>query len=152
MKRRDDSGTLELFGDVAPRPVVARYDEQLVHAGNQRGRLARAVAAALRNHNADRAGIATEMSAYLGERVSEGMLNRYASQGAEDHAMPAHRLVALAVITGDARLINALLGDTGLVAVEAKYEPLIRREMLREVKASLENELAAADAAWRAKR
>jgi hypothetical protein len=150
--KRGDAGTLDMFREFTPQPVVARFDEQLVRAGNQRGRVARAVAATLRDHDSDRAGIANEMSAYLGERVSEPMLNRYASQGAEEHAITAHRLIALAVITGDARLINALLADTGLVAVDAKYEPLIRREMLRDAKANLEREEAAADAAWRAKR
>jgi hypothetical protein len=151
MKQRD-AGTLDLFREFTPEPVVARYDEQLVRAGNERGRVARAVAAALRSQDDRRAEIAREMSEYLGERVSEPMLNRYASQGAEDHAIPAHRLIALAVITGDARLINALLADTGLIAIAAKYEALIRREMLRDAKARLEREELAADADWRAKR
>lgn len=151
MKRRD-AGTIDLFGDFKPAPVVARFDEQLVRAGNERGRVARAVAAALRDQDDRRSAIAQEMSAYLGERVSEAMLNRYASQGAEEHAIPAHRLIALAVITGDARLINALLADTGMIAVDAKYEALIRREMLREARSKLEREEAAADAQWKAGR
>jgi len=151
MSKRD-GGTLDMFREFAPPPVVARFDEALVRASNERGRVARAVAATLREQDDRRAAIAAEMSEYLGERVSEAMLNRYASQGAEEHAIPAHRLIALAVITGDARLLNALLADTGMIAIAAKYEALIRREMLRDAKANLEREEAAADAAWRAKR
>ena len=151
MKNRD-AGTLDMFRDYTPGPVVARYDEQLVRASNDRARLARAVAAALRVNNGDRAAIANEVSEYLGERVSEAMLNRYASQGAEDHAIPAHRLIALAIVLGDARLINALLTDTGLIAIDAKYEALIRREQARDAAARMQREAEAADAAWRASR
>lgn len=151
MKGRD-GGTLDLFRDYQPGPVVARYDEQLVRASNDRARLARAVAAALRSNNGDRAQVAKEVSEYLGERVSEAMLNRYASQGAEEHAIPAHRLIALAIVLGDARLINALLTETGLIAIDAKYEALIRREQAREAAARLQREAEAADAAWKASR
>jgi regulatory protein CII len=151
MKRRDGS-TLDLFLDYEPRSVVARFDEHVVRASNDRGRVARAVAATLRDHDGERAAIAQEMSSYLGERVSEAMLNRYASQGAEEHAISAHRLIALAVITGDARLINALLADTGLIAISEKYEALIRREQAREAAERLQRVAASADAEWRAKR
>jgi chorismate mutase len=150
MKR--DAGTLDMFRDYKPGPVVARYDEQLVRASNDRARVARAIAAALRANNGDRAAIANEVSEYLGERVSEAMLNRYASQGAEDHAIPAHRLIALAIVLGDARLINALLADTGLIAIDSKYEALIRREQARDAAARMQREAEAADAAWKASR
>lgn len=149
---RRDRATLDLFEDYEPRSVVARFDESVVRAGNDRGRVARAVAATLRDQTSERSAIAQEMSAYLDERVSEAMLNRYASQGAEDHSISAHRLIALAVITGDARLINALLADTGLIAISGKYEALIRREQAREAAERLQRVAAHADAEWRAKR
>jgi hypothetical protein len=151
MKSRD-AATLDLFEDYEPRAVVARFDESLVRAANQRARVSRAIAAALRDGAFERAAVAEEMSAYLGERVSEAMLNRYASQGAEDHAIPAHRLIALAVITGDARVINAMLADTGLIAIDQKFEALIRRERAREAADRMTREAARADAEWRAKR
>jgi hypothetical protein len=151
MKPRD-AATLDLFDDYEPRAVVARFDESLVRASNQRARVARAIAATLRDHESERDAIASEMSAYLGERVSVAMLNRYASQGAEEHAITAHRLIALAVITGDARLINALLADTGLIAIDNRFEALIRREQAREAAERLQRVAARADAEWRTKR
>ena len=146
-----DAHTLDLF-DAAGRPVVARFDEAQVRAASVRDRVARAVSAALRAYGGEREQIAREMSEYLGERVSKAVLDQYASQANAEHAVPAHRLIALAIITGDARLINALLADTGLVAVADKYEPLIEREMAREAIDKLQRRAAAQDAQWRARR
>jgi len=151
MKRGDDR-TLDLFRDCEPRPVVARYAEDHVRAATLSARIARAVTAALKSYDGEREHVAAEMSAYLGERVTENMLNQYASQANVQHAIPVHRLIALAVVTGDARLINALLFDTGLVAVEAKYEALIERERTKEQIEKLQRKAAAIDAEWRAKR
>lgn len=92
------------------------------------------------------------MSAYLDESIKKSMLDAYASVSREGHHIPAHRLVALAIITGDARLLNALLEDTGLIAIEVRYEALIRREMAKEQQERLAREIAAADAQWRARR
>lgn len=153
MKR--DPDTLDLFSGA---PIVARYEEERVRAATLNERITRAAGAALKdfmartNFATDRKAIAAEMSEYLGERVTENMLNQYASQANLEHAIPAHRLIALAIVTGDARLINALLQDTGLVAVEEKYEPLIRREIKREQIDKLQRELNAADGQWRSRR
>lgn len=140
--------------DVASRaqPIVPRFDEREVRASTARARIARAVTAALKSFDGEREAIAAEMSAYLGERVSKGMLDQYASQASELHAIPAHRLVALAVITGDARLVNAALADSGLIAIAAKYEPLLARELAREEIERLRQAAAAHDARWRAAR
>lgn len=151
MKARDPL-TLDLFRDVEPRAVVERYDETQVRASSLAERVSRAVTAALKDFDGERDAIAAEMSAYLDERVSKAMLDQYASQANAQHAIPAHRLIALAIITGDARLINALLADTGLIAVNAKYEPLIAREMTKEAIDRLQRKVSANDAAWRARR
>jgi hypothetical protein len=151
---RRDPLTLDLFASLEPKPVVERFDEPQVRASTLAERMARAVSTALKEFDADRALVATEMSAYLGgETVSKAMLDQYASQtNSATHAIPAHRLIALAIVTGDARLINALLADTGLVAVNAKYEPLIRREMTREAIEKLQRQAHASDAEWKATR
>jgi hypothetical protein len=150
--RKRDTTTIDMFKDFAPKCVVARYDETQVRAATLSARMARAVAATLKDHDGARSALAAEMTAYLGERISENMLNQYASQASEQHAIPAHRLVALAIVTNDARLINALLADTGLIAVQSKYEPLIDREMTREAIEKLQRDEAAKDARWRAAR
>lgn len=152
MPKARDRNTLDLFRDVEPAPVVERFAEELVRTPDQAGRVARAVTATLKEYDGERAAIAKEMTAYLGETVTEAMLNQYASQANSKHNIPAHRLIALAVIAGDARLINALLMDTGLIAVPAKYEALIAREMAKEQVEALQRRVAAADAQWRANR
>ncbi len=152
MSKARDTGTLDLFRDLEPAAVVERYDEAQVRAATLPARIARAVAATLKDFDGDRAALASEMTAYLGERVTENMLNQYASQANISHAIPSHRLIALAIVARDARLINALLADTGLIAVQSKYEPLIVREMQLEAIEKLQRKVAANDAQWKASR
>jgi hypothetical protein len=152
MGRDKDAGTLDLFRDTQPAPVVERFAEERVRAASHAARVARAVSEALRDCDFDREAVAKEMSAYLGERVSKAMLEAYASQARETHTIPAHRLIALAVVTGSAKLINALLEGTGLIAVEGKYEALIERERLKEHLDDVQRKIAARDAQWKASR
>ena len=150
MSRRRDASTLDLFHDYAPK-VVDRFEERDVRASSLRERIARAVAKALKDSAIDRSKLAADVSAYLGEDVTKNMLDQYASQ-AGTHAIPSHRLIALAIVTGQAAIINAALQDTGLVAIETKYEPLIEREMTREAIDRLQQRLATRDAQWKANR
>lgn len=152
MSKRRDTSTPDLFRDFTPPPVVARYDAERVRAATMTMRLARAVSEALKNSGRARNIVAHLMSEWLGESVSEAMLGQYASPANDKHNIPAHRLIALAAVTKDARLINALLADTGLIAVDEKYEALIRREMAKEARDRLDREIAAADATWKAGR
>ncbi len=151
MKRRDP-GTIDLFREFEPKPVVPRFAPERVRAANCAARVARAVAEAVKDSGYSHDVIAHRMSEYLGESISRDMLYAWSSPAKEKHSIPTHRLVALAVVTGDARLINALLADTGMIAVDARYEALIRREMAKDARDKLDREIAAADAEWRAGR
>lgn len=152
MPRRDPH-TIDLFREFEPPPVVERYDPERVRAASLPMLIARAISETLREHPEPRAEIAKAMTEYLGEPVTVAMLDKYASLAASStHAIPAHRLVALAVVTGDARLINALVAQAGLICVGAKYEALVRRELAKEAQEKLAREIAAADAQWRAGR
>jgi hypothetical protein len=135
------------FGDLVPR-----FSAERVRAASVAGRIARAVSEALKDCDFDREHIAREMSAYLGEQVTKAMLDAYASQAREEHNIPAHRLVALAVIAGDARLLNSVLDGTGFIAVDGRFEALLKRERAIALREELEREIAEADAEWRAKR
>lgn len=149
MGRDRDADTPDLFA-VAPPRVVARFEEVDVQAATASERIARGVSKVLRDCGTPRAEVAKAMSYLLQERVSEAMLNAYASQArCETHAIPAHRLVALAAVTGDERLLNLLLADTEFIVVDAKFEPLIKREMAKEVRARLDREIAEHDAEWK---
>lgn len=152
MTARRDRRTLDLFRDYAPTPVVARFEAEAVKAYRLQGRVAKAVARTLDDAGRSRAEVARAMSEVLGEDVSKAMLDAYASQAKEGHQISAARLAALVEVTGDARALNTLLADFGLIAVPDRYEALLRREAAREARERFEREEAAADAEWRARR
>lgn len=149
-KRRPAAGTLDLFSDFKPAPVVERYAEDSVRAFDLAGRLSKAVAQTLADCGMPRGEVATAMKDLLqDETMSKAMLDNFASQ-AKDHVISALRLVALVAVTGDPRALNMLLESTGMVVVPAKYEQLIRREVAKDRLAEMQREIDAADAAWRA--
>lgn len=150
-KRRRDTATPDLFRDYVVPDVVERFEPERMRAATVAMRLARAISEALKASGRSRAEIAAEMSDYLGDTVTEQMLHQYAAPSNERHTIPAHRLLALYSVTGDARLINAVLAGSGLIAVADKYEVLIRRELAKEARERLDREIAATDAQWRAK-
>jgi len=149
MKR--DRSTLDLFRDFEPAPVVPRFADEDVRAWNRSRRLKRTIAKTLDEAEGDRESVAAAMSEWLGESVSKAMLDNFASQEKE-HQISALRLVALIAVTGDARALNDLLTEAGLIVIDKKYEALLRRERARELRERLEQEERAADAEWRAKR
>lgn len=149
MKR--DGSTPDLFRDFQPAPVVPRFAADDVKAWSRARRLSKAIAKTLADDGRSREVIAEAMSELLEEPVSKAMLDNYAAQEKE-HAISALRLAALVMVTGDARALNALLEEGGLIVVEAKYEALLRREKARELRERAEREEQAADAEWRARR
>jgi hypothetical protein len=151
MKKRSIDN-LDLFRDFTPPPVVERHDPDRVRAATLPMLLARAIAETLKECGQTRAEIAQAMSEQLGETVTEAMLNKYASTASEQHTIPAHRLVALTAVTEDARILNALLSECGLIAVPVEYEALIRRERAKEARDRLDREISASDAEWKAAR
>lgn len=149
-KRRRDAGTIDLFRDLTPPPVVERYPEESVRAYDVAGRLSKAVAQTLADCGMSRAEVAKAMADLLNdETMSKAMLDNFASQ-AKDHVISALRLVGLVAVTADPRALNMLLEPAGMVVVPAKYEPLIRREVAKDHLTALQREIDAADAAWRA--
>ena len=149
--RRRDTNTLDLFRDLTPKPVVPRFGDDDVKAWTPARRLSRAIAKTLDDCGRSREEIAEALSEHLGERVSKGMLDAYASPE-KPHAISALRLAGLVTITGDARALNTLLSSVDLIVVEARYEALLKRERARELKERLEREEQAADAEWKARR
>ncbi|MBX3580791.1 MAG: hypothetical protein KF810_02695 [Rhizobiaceae bacterium] len=150
MSRRRDSTTPDLFRDYQPAPVVERFDAEAVQAWSMQARLSKAVALTMDEAGRGRDEIAAAMSEVLKASVSKAMLDGYASQAREQHSISAVRLAALVIVTGDARALNVLLEDAGLIVIPKKYEALLRREKAREIKERAEREEQAADAEWKA--
>lgn len=152
MSRRRDTATSDLFKDYVPAPVVERFAPERVRAVSSAARIKRAIAEAIKQSRYGRDAIAILMSEATGENITAATLDQYTSTANEKHNIPAHRLVALFQATGDVRLINAMLEGSDAVAVPAKYEALIRREMAKEAVDRLQQEVHAADAEWRVRK
>lgn len=142
----------DLFRDFTPAPVVERFSADQVRASACAARIKQAISRAIKESSLSREEIAKRMSTDLDESISASMIDQYTSEANERHNIPAYRLVSLFVVTGDVRVINAMLADTGVVAVADKYEALIRREMAKEARDRLDREINSADAQWRAGR
>lgn len=147
-----DAFTVDLFRDYQPTPVVERFADDQVKAWSIAGRLAKAIAITMEESAMSRDEIAQQMSELTKTAISKATLDAYASQAKEQHQIPAARLAALVAVTGDARAVNVLLEEAGLIAIPRKYEALLKRERARELREQLEREERAADAEWRAKR
>lgn len=72
------------------------------------------------------------MSGYLGEEVSQPMLDAYASVARDQHRISVTRFIALVHATGDRRLLELLAEPVGLAVIERKYLPLIELAAIRE--------------------
>lgn len=151
MARKRDTFSLDLFRDYQPEPVVERFADDAVKAWSLAGRLSKAIALTIDDSDMTREDIAHAMSDMTKTSVSKAMLDAYTSQAREQNQISAVRLAALVAITGDARALNVLLEEAGLIAIPKKYEALLKRERARELRALLEREEQAADAEWRAK-
>lgn len=116
--------------DWIPPQVAETFEPALIRAESLKGRLSRAVAATLKGRN--REEIASEMSDFLDEGVSAGMLSAYASQAREDNTISAVRLIALVHATGDIRLLQVLMDPLDQVAVPSRLLPAIEEAMLTE--------------------
>ncbi|WP_137136653.1 hypothetical protein [Rhizobium sp. FKY42] len=151
MARKRDSFSLDLFRDYQPEPVVERFADDQVKAWSLAGKLAKAVALTIEESGMTREQIAADLSEVTKSTVSKATLDAYTSQAKEQNQISAVRLAALVAITGDARALNVLLEEAGLIAIPKKYEALLKRERARELRVLLEREEQAADAEWRAK-
>ncbi len=138
--------------DWTPPQPVRRFDDHRVRAATARDRLARAVAAALKD--ADAAGTAREeiaqrMGEFLGERISVNALNAYASPARDDHTISAVRLMALLHATHDQRLLELLAEPMGWAVVDRKFLPLIELAATQQRADELERRVRSLKAAAR---
>jgi hypothetical protein len=150
--RKRDTLTIDLFKDYQPEPVVDRFAADQVKAWSLAGKLKRAIALCMEECDLSRDEIAAQMSEITKTEISRTTLDAYASQAKENHQISALRLAALVEITGDARALNVLLEEAGLIVVPKKFEALLKRERARELREALDREIQNADAQWKANR
>ncbi|HEY9081304.1 phage regulatory CII family protein [Magnetovibrio sp.] len=122
-----------------PHDVVVRFKDERVRTATLRSQLSRAVSETLTDADATRDEIAQKMSEWLGENVSKEMLDNYASEAKEDHAISLPRAIALIEVTGDVRLLQLIAEMFGHVVIESRYlyavdEAMVTEEMERLAK------------------
>lgn len=131
MVRRHDFGTVDMFREYTPpEPVAAQLDPQIAKGGTLDVKIARVLSHAMAECGKPREQIAAEMSDYLGQRVTENMLDCYASPARRDHKITLERFIALIDVTGCYGLLAFVCSAAGFVAVPERYADII--EIWRE--------------------
>jgi hypothetical protein len=124
-----------------PSRVVRRFAAELIRAASLASRLCRAQKLTLKECGQSRDKVAAGMSAYLGETITEAMLNSYVSESMDAHVVNTVRFIAFIAVTGDHRPLNALLDELNLVVIDKKYLPWIEVGMLREQQEKLNRDV-----------
>lgn len=143
MTKRRDPHTLDLFRDYAPPEVVPAFEPEISRGGTLDVKISRVLSEAMARSGKTRAGIAAEMSDYLSQRVTENMLDCYASPARRDQKITLERLIALVDATECNELLNFICEFFGFVAVPARYAEVIRLWQTEEKLAELERHRAA---------
>jgi len=126
----------DLFG-VAPSPAEIAYPPEDVRAATLNSQLCRAISTSLKACGLSRAKVAEAMSSYLGATVSEAMLDAYASPARDSHVINWPRLIALAHVTGDVRLLSIGLEQFGVALIDRRHLPYVEMGILDEEKADI---------------
>lgn len=154
MARHRDPLTKDLFAWEPPRVAVG-YSAEVTGRGPLDNRIARLVGQALRDakdEGLSRAEVARRMSAFLRRTVSEAVLNKWSSEGSEDHRIPLDAFVALVDATGARDLLGFVPGEFGMTVIESEYAEMIKLHLIREKKQELEAQEQALLAKWKARR
>lgn len=130
---------LDLLDWTPPQAEIA-FDHHDVRSASPAGRIARAVAVALRDCGRPRTETAAAMSDYLGERVTPNMMDAYASVARTLHPISLVRFLALIHVTRDRRLLQMLAEPMGWAVVERRHLPLIAAARIREREDALKAE------------
>ncbi|WP_028710385.1 hypothetical protein [Paracoccus pantotrophus] len=133
-RRYRDPLTKDLF-EWQPPQVAVGYSEDVTGRGRLDNKIARLIAQALRDaRDADltRIQVARSMSEYLGRTISEAMLNKWSSEGSEDHRIPLDAFIALVHATGAKDLLGFAPGEFGMTVIASEYAELIEERLLED--------------------
>lgn len=134
VRRYRDPLTKDLF-DWQPPQVAVGYSDDVTGRGRLDNKIARLIGQALRDARDDgksRAQVARSMSEFLGRAISEAMLNKWSSEGSEDHRIPLDAFMALVRATEVRALLGFVPGEFGLTVIENEYAEMITDQLLDE--------------------
>lgn len=129
MSRRPCVNTANLFEWHPPEPVVT-FEPARIRAASLANEISRAISVALSECEIGREEIAQKMSDFLGQPVSLNMLDKYASEAAEEHIINLVRFYALVEATRDIRLVQNIAEKLDCIVVPKAYRIVI--ELARE--------------------
>jgi hypothetical protein len=116
--------------------VAVGYADDVAGRGPLQNRIARVVSRALRDARDDRGVSRTEvarrMADELGRRVTEDMIEKWASEASEAHRIPLDAFIALIAATGADELLGFVPGLRGFVVVPRRYKAVIDLQLLEE--------------------
>ena len=116
--------------------VTVGYADDVAGRGPIQNRIARLVSRALRDARDDRgmsrADVARRMTDELGRKVSEDVIEKWASEASETHRIPFDAFIALVAATGATELLGFLPNLMGFVVVPKRFKPLIELQLLEE--------------------
>lgn len=124
-KRRRCSTTDDLLSWSPPEPVKS-FPKDRVRAASIAATISRGVSEALKRSGRNRDQVAQEMADYLGENVSPNMLDKYASEAAEEHVINVVRFMALVHATKSRELIQMLAEPFDWAVVEKRHVDAIQ--------------------------
>jgi len=154
MARHRDTLTKDLFSWQPPQVAVG-YSADVIGRGPLDNRIARAISQALRDARDDgrsRSDVAEVMSKYLRRSISEAMLNKWSSEGSDQHRIPLDAFMALVHASGAKSLLGFIAGEFGLTVIEDEYAELIEAQLLDEHLEEMQARRAALSAKRRARR
>lgn len=132
MPRARDPLTKDLFAWEPPKVSVG-YSDDVIGRGRLDNKIARQISQALRDAREDglnRAEIAQRMTDYLGRSISEAMLNKWSSEGSEEHRIPLDAFIALVHASNVTALLGFVPGEFGLTVIASEYAELIEERLL----------------------
>ena len=151
MPRRRDPHTKDLFS-WEPEPIVAAYADEIKGRGDLESQISRVLAQALRDaKDADvsRSEIAGRMAQWLGRKVTEDQLDKWASEASGDRRIPLDAFLALVHATQCHELLGFAAGLFDLAVVPNKYVDILEMHQLQEHKQEVEARLSALQAKTR---
>ena len=154
MARHRDPLTKDLFSWQPPQVAVG-YSEDVIGRGRLDNKIARLIAQALRDARDEglaRSEIARAMAGYLGRPISEAMLNKWSSEGSEDHRIPLDAFIAMVHATGAKDLLGFAPGEFGMTVIASEYAEMIRLQMIRDKRQELEAQERMLEAKLKARR
>lgn len=123
-----------------PDRVAVGYPDDVAGQGELPNRIARLVSRALRDakdRGLGRSDVALRMTRELGRKVTESILEGWASEADVAHRIPFDAFVALVTVTGAVDLLGFMPGLSGFVVVPRKYMAVIELQLLEEFEREL---------------